>query len=344
MINVGTSGFDVKVEVTVDGSGFDTPVETNIKSGKEIPSASLTFPVGSIVANKLTKKDKIRIYVGLDEVPEYPTFTGHLDSSIYRHNSTIQLFGSLNRAKNDYIIVDDYNNFDGLEISQAVQTVFKDVSELSWMDGFFEMTNPSMKVPDGMRFDSGVSKYDLMKQFRELITTHAMYQHGDGFYFRSMPDPDTASPSYTLSYGDTLLDFEPESANKDTYNYAKVIGKNGVTGSYSNAQRELIDGLREMAIIKDDNILNVGECQSTARQNVLNSIFKKNPMTINSYLLHEAVPNQSVVQITGAPFGLSDNYLIREKSITVSEATFSVSCKVTTPIDVLSTVMEQLLT
>ena len=340
---MGTSGFDVKVEVTVDGAGFDTPVETNIKCGGEIPSATLTFPTGRITANKLNKKDKIRVYVGLDEVPEYPTFTGHLDSSIFRYSSTIQLFGSLNRAKNQYVIVDDYDNYDGLEISQAIQKAFSEVTELAWMSSFFETTSPQVFVPEGLRFEKGISLYDLMKQFREFITTHAMYQHGDGFYCKSMPDPDVASPSYSLAYGDTLLNFEPESGDKDTFNYANVIGKDGVTGSYSNAQRALIDGFREMPTIQDNDILNAGESHSTARQNVLNSIFKKNPMTINSHLLHEAVPNQSVVEITGAPYGLSDNYLIKEKSVLVTEASFNVSCKVTTPMDILSTMLDQLL-
>ena len=340
---MSSTGYEVKVDVTVNGSGFDTPTEVNVREEGDIPSAMLIFPSGKNVSNKVIKKDVIRIYAGLDDVPDYPTFTGHLDDAPFKFSSRMGLFGSLNRAMNDQTFVTDYDNLDGLEIGQAIQKVFRDVSELSWMSELFEVTSPLVRVPDDFRFEKGISKYDLMKQLRDMTTDFTFFQHGDDFQFRQIPDPDVVSPSYSLSYGDGLLNFEPESGGKDTFNYARVKGKNGITGKYKNDHRVLVDGLREMKILVDDDILSAGECYETARVNVLDSIFKKNPMIIDSHLLIDAVPNISTVEITGAPYGLSDNYIIRNKTLTVAEDLFNVRCRVTTPMDVLSEMITQLL-
>jgi len=336
-------GYEVKIDVTVNGSGFDAPTEINIKDDGEIPSAVLMFPTGINYSNKLTKKDIVRIYVGLDDTPDTATFTGHMDSSLFKFSNKISLYGSLNRAQNDQTIVSDYDNLDGLEISNAIQKIFGDVSELSWMTGLFQTTSPISKVPTGFRFKNGISKYGMMKQLRDMAGNYALFQHGDYFHGRQIPDPDVASPSYSLSYGDGLLNFEPESSNKDTFNYSRVKGKNDIIGEYKNDHRVLVDGLREMGILVDNDITSVGECYDVARDNVLSSIFKKNPMVIDSHLLIDAVPNVDVVEITGAPYGLSDNYLIKNKTIVVGQDTFSVQCRVTTPMDVLGEMMSQLL-
>lgn len=337
------SGYEVKVEVTVNGSGFDDPTELSIKETGTIPSADLVFQPGRNIGNKLTKKDIVRVYVGLDDVPDYATFTGHLDNAPYKFSSRLSLFGSLNRAENDKIFITDYDNLDGLEISQAIQKIFGQVSELSWMTGLFTTTSTPAYVPEGLRFDKGISKYALIKQLVGMATDYTTFQHGDYFHARPISDPDVDPPSFSLSYGDGLLNFEPESASKDTYNYARVMGKNGIIGEYKNDHRVLVDGLREMEILSDDDILNVGDCTDVARQNVLSSIFQKNPMTIDSHLLIDAIPNVSVVEITGAPYGLSDNYLVKNKTISVGQDTFRVVCRVTTPMDVLGDMLTQLL-
>ena len=182
-----------------------------------------------------------------------------------------------------------------------------------------------------------------MKQLKGLVSNYTIFQHGDYFYGRNIPDPDTTTPTYSLSYGNGLLNFQPESGNKDTFNYARVKGKNGIIGEYKNDHRVLVDGLREMEIINDDSIESASECYEIARENVLASIFKKNPMVVDSHLLVDAIPNVDVIEITNAPYGLSDNYLVKNKIITIGQDTFNVKCRVTTPSDALGEMLTQLL-
>ena len=342
---------DVKIEVTLNGSGFDKPSEVKTQEGGEIPNCSLVFPAGMNSRYKILKRDIVRVYVGLDELPDFPTFTGHVDSDGSKFSTSLDLQGSLNRAMNDQIIVNEYNNFDGLTIEDAIRKVFEDVSALSFMTPYLENTSPSVKVPKDIRFKTGTSKYNLMKQFRELaidpltsrILGYTFFQHGDSFQFRKIPDPNTASPSISLSYGDTLFNFEFDSNDNQGFNYARVIGKDGVIAEYQNDHRIAIDGLKEMEIISDETIPNAGQSYEVARVNVLSSLFTKTPLNLNSHLLLDAIPNYSVVQVTGAPYGLSDNYLVRTKNITVGEGMFDVQCQVTTPMDVFSNMITQLL-
>lgn len=343
---------EVKVEVTLNGAGFDTPSECSFEFGEEIPTASLTFPAGMNSRYKALKRDIIRVYVGLDEVNEYPLFTGHLSQDPPERFSTkMDLVGSLNRAVHDKIFINSLNNFDGQTIENAIRTVFNDVSELSWMDVFVEETSPSVQVPKDTRFVKGTSKYDFMKQCREFavdpigstINGYTMFQHGDGFYFRKIPNPDDVTASISLSYGDGLLNFEPGSNSELGFNYARVLGKDGVTGEYQNDHRIDIDGLKEMDILTDDDIPTAGEAYEIARANVLTSLFTKSPLNINSHLLLDAIPNQTVVAITGAPYGLSDNYLIKSKNVTIGQSMFDVQCQVTSPTDIVSNLLTQLL-
>jgi len=341
----------VIVAVTKNGVAFDTPSELTIKDEGEIPTCSLTFPAGMNSRYKVLKKDILRVSIGLDAAPDFPQFTGHLDFDSSKFSTALDLQGSLNRGINDNIIVNDYSNFDGQNIEDAIRAVFEQISELAWMTPLIEQTNPSVKVPNDIRFKNGIKKYDLMKQFREMaidpltssIRGYTMFQHGDQFHFRKIPDPSVAPPSISLSYGDGLLNFEFDNNEDSGFNYARVKGKDGVISSYQNDHRIAVDGLKEMEIISDDTIPNAGESYEVARVNVLSSLFSKSALTINSHLLLDAIPNYTVVEITGAPYGLSDTYLVRSKNITIGEGMLNVQCRVTTPTDVLSDMVTQLL-
>ncbi|MHA1662569.1 MAG: hypothetical protein ACTSVR_04865 [Candidatus Thorarchaeota archaeon] len=343
---------EAKIEVTIDGNGFETPSEMSYRDVGEIPLCDLVFPSGTHSRYRILKSDIIRVYAGLDEVPDFPTFTGHLDDEQGIWNGQMKCVGSLNRAVDDPMIVDDYNNYDGLEIGNAIESIFNDVSELSWMTGHFEATSPVVTVPEGLRFLKGKGKYDVMKQFKTLavdptvtadISQYTLFQHGDDIHFRKSPGPATAEPSVILAYGDNLLNFNPESQSKNGYNRARVVGLDGATGIYENAHRLAVDCLKEMPMLFDDTIPNGEEAYQIARANVLSSIFTKSGMTIQSHELIEMVPNFSVIEITGAPHGFSDKYLIKTKSISINEANFNVTCKVSTPIDIFSELLSQLI-
>lgn len=348
---VATS-MNAKVEITVNGSGFDTPSEVSYSNQGEIPTCNLVFPAGLNSRYRILRSDIVRVFIGLDVVPEIPQFTGHLPEETGIVNTQMELVGSLNRAVNDKMFVTDYDNFDGQEIGVAINTVFNDVSELSWMTILNEITSPVVQVPDGLRFENGISKYDMMKQLRDLATDpldpllikrYTFFQHGDIFHFRKIPKPADTSPWVQLAYGDTLLRGEPISSTRFSYNKARVLGKDNVIGEFQNDHRITVDSLSEANIITDTDIPNAGEAYEVARANVLANMVNQTGLEVSSHLLLEAIPNLTVIEVTGAPFGLSDKYLVRSIDINVAEGLFNVNAKVNVPVDVLSDSMSQLL-
>ena len=301
---------------------------------------------------KILKSDIVRVFIGLDDIPNIPQFTGHLPEEGGTFDTVMELVGSLNRAVVDHRFVDAYDNFDGQEIGTAIRTVFEDVSELSWMSMLVEETNPVVQVPKDLRFESGVSKYDLMKQFRELavdpidplrIGRYTMFQHGDFLHFRKIPNPATTSAWVQLAYGDTLLDFIPESTSRQSHNKSRVLGKDGVLGEFQNDHRIAVDGLSEADIISESDILSAGEAHDVARATVLSDMMNQTGLAVSSHLLLEAIPNFTVINVTGAPYGLSAKYLVRSLDINVTEGQYNVSAKVNVPVDILSESLSQLL-
>lgn len=343
---------DAIIEVTVNGSGFDTPSEVAYSNDGEIPTCNLVFPAGMNSRYKILKRDVVRVFIGLDDVPNTPQFTGHLPEEGGTFDTMMELVGSLNRAMVDKRFVDDFDNFDGQEIATAIRTIFEDVSELGWMSALVEQTSPVVHVPKDLRFESGVSKFDLMKQFRELavdptdplrLGRYTMFQHGDFLHFRKIPDPATTSAWVELAYGDTLLDFIPENTSRQSHNKARVLGKDGVLGEFQNDHRIAVDGLSEADIISDGDIPNAGEAHDVARATVLTDMINQTGLQVSSHLLLEAIPNFTVINVTGAPFGLSAKYLVRAIDITVTEGQFDASAKVNVPVDILSESLSQLL-
>lgn len=349
---MGSISKKAKIDVTVNGSGFDDPSQVTIVEEGEIPTCQLTFPGGSNSRYKITRKDKIRVYVGLDDVPDYPTFVGHQADEFGFTTTRMELIGSLNRGIDDKRFVTDFDNFDGQEISTAIATVFGEISELSWMSSFIEATNPTAKVPDGLRYENGVSKYDLLKQFRDLavdpedpllMRRYTFFQHGDQFQFRKIPLINSTTEWYETFYGDSLLGIDPQATSRFSFNKSRVKGKDGVLGEFQNDHRVNVDGLVEADILVDNEILSAGEAYEVARAGVLQNMQRQNGLEIRSFLLLEAIPNLTVIRIRDAPYGLSDRYLIQAKEISVAPGMFDVTAKVTTPVDVLSEVLSQLL-
>lgn len=342
----------VKVDVTVNGGGFDTPSSVEIDDDGEIPICNMVFPGGLRSRYKALKRDIVRVYVGLDEIPDEATFTGYLREESGISETRMDLSGALYRGTRDFRRVTDYDNFDGQEIGNALRNIVSNTNGLGFLSFNIEQTSPIIQVPVDTRFDRGTDKHGLMREFRDLavdardpihIGRYTFFTYGDTFYFRKIPNPKTANPSVTLTYGDSLISWNPESPGRPAINRSTVVGKDDVFGYYENAQRKLIDGLQEDDPISDDGVLSDGEGRETARVNVISNLFQELPLLIDSHLLIDAIPNATVVEITGAPYGLSDNYLVQSKSIGIGEGQFEVSCQVSTPIDVISEAITQVL-
>jgi hypothetical protein len=343
---------DVKVDVTVNGSGFDNPSEISYEDDGDIPYCSMMFPGGIRSRYQIKKSDLVRVYIGLDDVPDDPTFTGYQTDETGISNANMEFSGVLFRAMKDYKRVTDFDNHDGQEIGNAIEGLVRNTSGLSWLARNVENTSPKVFVPLETRFQNGVSKFELMKEFRDLAVNpedplqmgrYTFFEYGGTFYFRSIPDPKTASAWFELAYGDTLLSLDHDSSSRFTINKAQVIGDTGVFNEFQNDHRLALDGQLEDQPITDKGILSDGEAREVARASVLLQLFPEIPLNIESHLLLHSIPKATVVEITDAPYGLSDKYLLRSKQINVSEGNFSVTGKVTTPVDVVSDALSKLI-
>ena len=93
-----TTSFDVKVEVTVDGSGFDNPDALYIRKDNEIPNCKLSFPGGLRSRYQAMKTDLIEVYVGLGEIPDTPLFQGFLENEGGKFGTDWELIGPMMKA------------------------------------------------------------------------------------------------------------------------------------------------------------------------------------------------------------------------------------------------------
>lgn len=349
---VSLTSMDVDGDVTVNGVTFDTPSQVHYTDEGEIPTCQLVFPAGSNAKYKISKKDTVRVFAGLDGLQAYPRFTGHLKTEGGMIDNQMELVGSLNRGVDDHRVVNDYDNLDGLEIGQAILTVFNSISELSWMTCKVEATNPIVTVPTDFRFENGISKYDLIKALRDMATNpndpldigrYCTFQHGDIYYFRSIPKPSTTTASVTLTYSEDILDINPDSTMRFAYNKSVVNGDGDVTATFQNDHRIATDGLAELPIQTSSDILTNGTAYETARANVMSNLVKKAGAEAVSHLLLYLQPNVSVIDIASAPYGLSDSYMLKSLTVDITEASFDVSGSLDIPVDLLSTNLSRLL-
>jgi hypothetical protein len=146
-----------------------------------------------------------------------------------------------------------------------------------------------------------------------------------------------------LAYGDSLLSVDPDSTSRQLTNAVKVFGKDDAYAYFSNTHRVAMDTLREDEPIDDDTILTDGEAFEVARAHVLSGLSNRIGYVIKSHELLECLPNVSVIGITGAPYGISGNYLLKTLNITASPGQFEVAGKISSPVDVVSEVLSKLL-
>lgn len=344
---------DVKVDVTVDGSGFDNPTELTIEDDGEIPLCNMIFPGGVRSRYRIQGTDVVKVYIGLDELPEYPTFVGYQVNESGLTEARMEFSGALFKATKDYRRVINTDNLDGYEIGAAIRKIFDSVNELSWLTPIIEKTNPAVYVPyDDIRYDKGISKHELMRDMRDIavdaldpihLGRYTFFVHGDSFYFRRVPDPKTSSAWLKIAYGDTLLSLEQDGGSGFGINRVTVIGKDDVFAEFENDNRVGVDGLLEESPINDSSILGDGDAYEIARAKVMESMIPEVPLMIASPLLLEGIPNITVLELTGAPYGLADNYLLKSKTISISEGMFEVMGTVSTPVDVVSEAIAQVL-
>lgn len=340
---------EVEVEVTVNGSGFDNPSEIAITKGDDISDCKMSFPRGT--KNKLLRTDLVRVYIGLNGLPDIPTFIGYFDSDGGFFQNAVQLYGQLYRLTKDYIPISILNNFDNYEISNAIYHILSG-SVLSASPRILQRTSPQVFVPKDTSKDSAISRYDLIKALKDLaidltnpltVQGYVFFELNTSIYFRKISNPFTEYPHVTLYYGDSLLDMEPATEGFRAINRQQVFGKDQVYAIYSNAQRILMDGLREGEPIRDGTILTDAAAHAIAKGSVLSSLFDGHGLMANSHLLLDATPGVTLIGIEDAPFGIDDTYILRELNISLTEKSLKVTGGLANPKDAIGDVLSSVL-
>ena len=331
----------IKTLTTINGSVFDTPSQINVDRSEDIPTCELTFPrrIGSRF--RATKKDCIRVYVGIGSMPtilDTPIFSGYVEHERGYDETILKLIGIQGRCHKEQMVVDKNNNYDGSEISTVILSVLKSVNELQTAGiiqskFFIQATNPQVKVPKDTHYDRGTTKWEFIRDLTDMTKdqynmntrNYALFVVGDNFYFRKEPRRFLDAPHIIIPYGSGLIDFEETDEGSDTINRITVIGKDKVKATYTNLHRLRTDGLREGQPINDDSIKNAGEGYDVARLFVQSRLFDTHSLTIESLSLLHAIPGYSLVQLTGAPYGLSGKYIVSGVNINISSSNFYIS-------------------
>lgn len=308
--------YRLKLEVTLNGSGFDLPSGGSIRKTLEMPTATLRYPnkFGSLF-QRFSPRDVFRIYVGRDEVPDEPTFVGYPTENDGEVESTISLISRLHACETEYVYIDEYDNYDGWEVSKVIeeQLLDSDIHAAPAQFGMLQGTNPAVFIPQGYRQDKGISRYQLMKFARDLaydisvttgeaLTYHLSEQGNGNWLFTKQKPLIDGYEWWSFNYSANLLSTRPKVNALDIVNRQTCFTPAGekVTFNLAHDQQLNIKGIHEGVPISMD-YGGVEEAYNRARFECLS----KRAPSVNTSITHmdliEAVPGISIVRITGAP-------------------------------------------
>lgn len=298
----------LKIEITVNGNGFDNPNSGNIKKQKDIWTASLSYPnpQGKMFEYFQTR-DEVRIYLGLDELPSIPTFTGFLSADSGENLKSFSFHGRLSSANRDNVIIDNNYNLDGMEVSQAIKTLIG-LTDTNYTLKFTG-TNPEVFVPSTFRYDKGENIYTLIKKLRDMaydnvdysqrLLYYFLYEEDDKLYFRKEPELIDENSWFTITGGDNLLSGKPKSKTYGVINKQTVIG-DGVKATYRSKHRIAVDGVLSGKTINNEKLKSAAECYEKARVEVENNKFKTINTNITALEMIDAVPGLTIIKIQNA--------------------------------------------
>jgi len=298
-----------KIEITVNDSGFDNPTSGSIKKQKEIWTGQLVYPnKNGKLFEYFSGRDVIKVYLGLDELPDKPTFTGFVTSDKGENVKTLALHGRLYAAQKDDIIIDQYNNQDGQEVSQAIRNLIN-LLDISFIQ-VFTGTDPQFYVPKTFRYESGSYIYPIIKALRDMAyddtdfshkpLKYFLYEEGEKLMFTKESKLLDENVWFNLVGGDNLIKGAPVSKTYGIINKQTVIGKDGVKETYKSENRILRDGTNAGKPLKNDKFLTAAECYQAARVLVRDNNIKIINTKITALELIDAVPGLTIVNISNA--------------------------------------------
>lgn len=325
-----------KIEVTINDNGFDNPNSGTIKKQKEIWTGSLVYPnPQGRLFEYFSSKDVIKVYLGLEELPSEPTFTGTVTSENGDRVRSLALHGRLYSAQSDSVIIDAYDNLDGYEVSQAIKKLI-DSLDTSFTQ-VFTGTNPPVYVTKDLRNENGIVIYSAIKNLRNLAYDNTLvgkrplyymlYEEGNKLFFRKEPELIDSNSWFTLTGGDNLIKGEPRAKTYGVINKQTVIGKDGVKATFTSDHRIAVDGVFAGKTINDDNLLSSAECYERARVEVEENKYKTINTNITALEMIDAVPGLSIVTIKNSKNIVTGLHRVRDINISYGRG-FSVTTQI----------------
>lgn len=300
-----------KIEVTIDGNGFDNPSGGFIRKTAEIWTANLIWPnLHGKMFEYFLEGNIVRIYVGLDAIPDKPTFTGFVTTDSGDKKFEVNLHGRLHASKTNDVILDNFTNLDGNELSQGIYKLFEDFVDVSFNKKFLG-TKPAIYLDNDFRYENGAFVYDVVKALRDKAIdqsdfTHAplryvLYEEDTSLYFRKEPPlNDDTLAWWELIGSDNLFMTAPISKVFGIINRQTVIGKDGVRATYQFENTIAVGRVFAGKPIKDETLTTSAECYLKAREIVEKSKLKVVNTKITALELIEAIPRLSLVNIVNA--------------------------------------------
>jgi hypothetical protein len=304
----------LKLSVTVNAYDISQWVTGgSISKTTEIATATLTL------ANKDGKffnyfrgRDQILIKVGLDYLPGKYQFFGVPVSQSGGSNITLSLIGILHSCESEYIYLDEYDNYDGWEVSEAIKKQLTDMDMAGYVSKYFEGTTPQTFVPIGYRQEKGITRYDFIKFARDLAYStvestgetleYVLFDDAGTLHFEKQKQMVDGNQDWTFTYGDNLITCQPETKSLGVVNRQTVFAKDGtkVTFNLSNDQQVKVSGVMEGT----PNSLDYGTVEDALNRARKECLLYRTPIVntqITSVDLIDSVPGLSYVKIVDAP-------------------------------------------
>jgi len=302
------------IDVRLNGVSIDKPASGSITKSLEMPSATLVFPNRDGRYFQYFKpRDIIDIYVGTEDYPLYPTFTGYVTDASGDEAITMNLISRLSALEKEYIYLDDYTNYDGWEVSAAMQEqLFRSDAAIDVLHKL-QGTDPAFFVPSDYRKPDGVTRYQFLKFARDLAyavssetgeaLTYHLYEHGRrDFKLLKQKPLVTGNEWWHFVYASNLIMSQPSVKTHGMVNRQTVFSKSGekVVFDLAHPQQRSVFGLHEGQPIKLD-YGNEEDAYNRARVECLKNRSPSVTSTISAVDMLEAVPGVSIVRLSKAP-------------------------------------------
>lgn len=297
--------------------------------------------------------DTCLLYYGLGSLPSAPQFYGTPINVSGTTEITVTLQDYLVMFKNEIKKIDEYSNYDGFEVGQAMKDLCgglnmgRMLSPVAYAGGG---TNPLKSVTSDFRFPTYTTKFEILSALNDLATDdscssgntynplpYIFYMRSGGLYHKKSPDVNTAYPVLTLDYADDLITVEPEYQDTYlctgcTYVGANYKDSNGIEthyeGTYTDDSRELAYSFMIKRVVKEDNNLTSNvECYEKARQYVTQNrhLVVNTTITFNNYEGYDLIPGLSVIQINNSRYGISGKHLVKRVTTNWAQGKISTS-------------------